>query len=82
MTDSYYVRTASGGLVPLSAVVSKVRRNRPGSLTEYQQLNSAVIGALPSPGVSLGDGVDWFNEQARPLLPAGDTTISVSPGSS
>ncbi|MCB1630981.1 MAG: efflux RND transporter permease subunit [Pseudomonadales bacterium] len=69
--DSYYVRTASGGLVPLSAVVSKVRRNRPGSLTEYQQLNSAVIGALPSPGVSLGDGVDWFNEQARPLLPAG-----------
>ncbi|MCG3171156.1 MAG: Efflux pump membrane transporter BepE [Pseudomonadales bacterium] len=69
--DTYHVRTASGELVPLSAVVSRVRQNRPGSLTEYQQLNSATIGALPSPGVSLGEGVRWFEQSGRTLLPAG-----------
>ncbi len=69
--DSYYVRSASGELIPLSAVTSRVRQNRPGALTEHQQLNSATVGALPAPGVSLGDGVNWFEREGRALLPAG-----------
>ena len=54
-----------------SAVVTSSRENRPNRLTEFQQLNSATIGAMMSPGVSLGQGISWFNEQARALLPDG-----------
>ncbi len=69
--DTYYLRTGTGELVPLSAVVTRSRENRPNRLTEFQQLNSATIGAMMSPGVSLGQGISWFNEQARALLPDG-----------
>jgi hydrophobe/amphiphile efflux-1 (HAE1) family protein len=69
--DTYHVRSAGGELVPLSAVISRVRENRPNALTEFQQLNSATIGAMMRPGASLGDGIRWFEEHARTLLPAG-----------
>ena len=71
MLDTYYLRTDSGELVPLSAVVSQARENRPNKLTEFQQLNSATVGALMAPGVSLGQGIAWFEETGRSLLPAG-----------
>jgi multidrug efflux pump subunit AcrB len=71
MLDTYYLRTASGGLAPLSAVVTQARENRPNALTEFQQLNSATIGALTAPGVSLGQGIAWFEESGREMLPAG-----------
>jgi multidrug efflux pump subunit AcrB len=69
--DTYYLRTTNGEQVPLSAVVSRVRENRPNALTEFQQLNSATIGAMMSPGASLGDGIEWFETQGRSLLPQG-----------
>ena len=71
MLDTYYLRAGSGELVPLSAVVSRARENRPNRLTEFQQLNSATIGALMAPGVSLGQGIAWFEDSARGMLPAG-----------
>jgi len=71
MLDTYYLRSGSGELVPLSAVVSQARENRPNKLTEFQQLNSATVGAMMAPGVSLGQGIDWFEETGRSLLPAG-----------
>ena len=71
MLDTYYLRTGSGELVPLSAVVSQARENRPNKLTEFQQLNSATVGALMAPGVSLGQGIAWFEETGRSLLPVG-----------
>ena len=71
MLDTYYLRTDSGELVPMSAVVSQVRENRPNKLTEFQQLNSATVGALMAPGVSLGQGIAWFEETGRSLLPVG-----------
>jgi hydrophobe/amphiphile efflux-1 (HAE1) family protein len=69
--DTYYVRAAAGELVPLSAVVTRTRGNRPEALKEFQQLNSATIGAMLRPGASLGEGVRWFEDNARPMLPAG-----------
>ena len=71
MLDTYYLRTDSGELVPMSAVVSQARENRPNKLTEFQQLNSATVGALMAPGVSLGQGIAWFEETGRSLLPTG-----------
>ncbi len=69
--DTYYLRSASGELVPLSALVTQVRKNRPNALTEFQQLNSATIGAMMSPGAAIGEGIAWFDEVARPMLPEG-----------
>ena len=69
--DGYYLRAASGELVPLSALVTQVRENRPNVLTEFQQLNSATIGAMMTPGLSIGDGIRWFEDVAKPMLPEG-----------
>ena len=69
--DDYHVRTAGGELVPLSAVVSRARENRPERLTEFQQLRSATIGAMLRPGATLGEGIRWFDDNARGMLPAG-----------
>ena len=71
--DGYYLRAANGELVPLSALLTPARKNRPNALTEFQQLNSATIGAMMMPGATMGDGIRWFDDVAKPMLPAGFT---------
>ncbi|MDP2621591.1 MAG: efflux RND transporter permease subunit [Hyphomicrobiales bacterium] len=65
----YFVRSASGGLVPLSAVVSVSTQVAPSSIEQFNQLNSATIAALPLPGVATGDGLQTIVDIARSLLP-------------
>jgi multidrug efflux pump len=67
----YYVRSVSGDMVPLSAVVSISNNASPASVEQFNQLNSATISALPLPGVTTGDGLQAIEEIARPLLPDG-----------
>ena len=71
--DGYYLKAANGELVPLSALLTPIRKNRPNALTEFQQLNSATIGAMMMPGAAMGEGIRWFEEVARPMLPGGFT---------
>jgi len=68
---SYYVRSVTGEMVPLSAVVSVSTNASPAAILQFNQLNSATIAALPVPGVTTGDGLQTIEEIARPLLPAG-----------
>ena len=67
----YYVRSVTGEMVPLSAVVSVSMNASPAAILQFNQLNSATISALPVPGVTTGDGLATIEEIARPLLPAG-----------
>ncbi|MCV0393732.1 MAG: efflux RND transporter permease subunit [Rhizobiaceae bacterium] len=67
----YFVRSASGEMVPLSAVVSINTNASPASIEQFNQLNSATISALPVPSVSTGEGLATIEEIARPLLPDG-----------
>lgn len=67
----YYVRTASGEMVPLSTVVKVTMRNQPDKLVQFNQLNSATFSAIPMPGVTLGDAVTFLEGKTRELLPAG-----------
>lgn len=67
----FYIRATTGDMVPLSAVTRLESRAAPQSLTQFNQLNSATIEALPVPGVSTGDGLETLQEIARPLLPDG-----------
>jgi multidrug efflux pump len=75
----YYVTTPSGGgggnggagqPVPLSNLVSLDMDTQANSLTQYNQLNSATFQAVPMPGVTMGQAVDFLEQQTR-NLPAG-----------
>jgi multidrug efflux pump len=66
----YYVPTNTGQLVPLSTIVSIETGTDPNSLTHYNQLNSATFSAVPMPGVTVGQAVDFLEGEAK-KLPAG-----------
>jgi len=68
----YYVTSAAGQQVPLSNLVSVKTITAPNALTRYNQLNSATFQAVPMPGVTMGQAVDFLEQQAA-LLPAGFT---------
>jgi multidrug efflux pump len=63
----YYVATNNGQQLPLSTVVSISTSTAPNSLTHYNQLNSATFSAVPMPGVTVGQAVDFLEGEARKL---------------
>ena len=63
----YYVRSAAGQPVPLSNLVKVSLRTAPNALTHYNQLNSATFQAVPMPGVTMGQAVDFLEQQAKQL---------------
>jgi multidrug efflux pump len=71
MLKDYYVRSASGDLVPLSTIVTMKRSVEPTDRTQFQQLNSLVIQGVTRPDVALGDALDYLTETAQQSLPKG-----------
>ena len=69
--DNYYVSAANGTSVPLSSLVSMTLEPQPSSLPRFSQLNSAVISAVPMPGSSIGDAIQWLKDSSKELLPQG-----------
>ncbi|MEG6509777.1 efflux RND transporter permease subunit [Methyloligella sp. 2.7D] len=69
----YQVRTQAGTLVPLSNVASVSQTVQPNALTSFQQLNSATFTAVPFPGRTLGEAVDYLEQTADRIFPAGFT---------
>src|SRR5690606_23832435 len=65
----FFVRSATGQMVPLSAVTTISTGVAPTAIHQFSQLNSATISALPMPGVTTGDGLAALEQIARPLLP-------------
>jgi multidrug efflux pump len=63
----YYVRSAAGDPVPLSNLVAVSGTTAPNALTRYNQLNSATFSAVPMPGVTMGQAVDFLEQQAKQL---------------
>lgn len=72
--DNYYIRAANGEMFPLSTVVSLHPEVVPEQLKRFQQLNSATISAVPMPGVSLGEALNFLQTQANQILPPGYST--------
>jgi multidrug efflux pump len=82
----YYVKSAAGQPVPLSNLVTLSMDTGPNALTQYNQLNSATFQAVPMPGVTTGQAVDFLEQQVK-NLPAGfshdylsDTRLYVKEG--
>jgi multidrug efflux pump len=65
-----YVPTNTGQQVQLATVVTIETATDPNALTHYNQLNSATFQAVPMPGVTVGQAVDFLEEQAK-NLPSG-----------
>ena len=61
----YQIRTSSGALVPLSNVASVKKVVQPNSLTNFQQLNSATLSAVPFPGRTVGEAIDFLKQKAE-----------------
>ncbi|MBI2233426.1 MAG: MexW/MexI family multidrug efflux RND transporter permease subunit [Micavibrio aeruginosavorus] len=70
LLTQYYVRAASGEMVPLSAVVNVSMRTQPDKLVQFNQLNSATFSAIPMPGVAMGDVVSFLEGKAKEILPS------------
>jgi multidrug efflux pump len=71
MLKDYYVRSASGDLVPLSNIVTLKQSVEPTDRTQFQQLNSLVIQGITSPNVALGDALEYLTGTAQQSLPKG-----------
>lgn len=63
---NYYVRTGAGKLVPLSTVVSVEIKPQPNKLPQFNQMNSATLSAVLMPGVTMGQAVNFLQQQALP----------------
>ncbi len=61
----YQIRTSAGTLVPLSNVASVTKVVQPNSLTNFQQLNSATLSAVPFPGRTVGEAIDFLKKEAE-----------------
>jgi multidrug efflux pump len=67
----YYVRAANGESIPLGSLIKIDVVAEPRALPHFNQLNSATVGAVPSPTVAMGDAINWFNTVAVDKLPNG-----------
>jgi multidrug efflux pump len=68
---NYHIRADNGELVPLSSLVTLEKTVQPRELKRFQQLNSATISGIPSPGVSLGEAIGFLQQTAEETLPRG-----------
>jgi multidrug efflux pump len=62
----FYVKTASGALVPLSTVTHVEMRPQANQLVQFNQMNSTTLKALPRPDVSMGEAVAFLKAQSLP----------------
>lgn len=68
-----YVKTTNGDFVPLSTVVKINYSVQPNALTQFQQLNAATLSGMIMPGHTLGEGLQFLQEEADKNLPHGMT---------
>ncbi|MGV1013876.1 MAG: multidrug efflux RND transporter permease subunit [Methyloceanibacter sp.] len=69
----YQVRTRDGSLVPLSNIATVKKTVEPNALTNFQQLNSATLQAVPFPGRTVGEAIDFLKQKAAESFPEGFT---------
>ncbi|MGC9423860.1 multidrug efflux RND transporter permease subunit [Vibrio sp.] len=69
--NNYFVRAIDGKMIPLGSLITIDVVAEPRALPHFNQLNSATIGAVPSPGTAMGDAISWFENIASTKLPKG-----------
>ena len=51
--------------MPLSNVARVTKVVQPNALTNFQQLNSATLSAVPFPGRTVGEAIDFLKKKAE-----------------
>lgn len=69
--ERYYVRSASGDSIPLSALVETRLDAEPRSLKQFNGLNAATISLVPMPGVAMQEALDALEALNKQMLPDG-----------
>jgi multidrug efflux pump len=87
--NSYYVRSQSGEMVPLSAIAEITTAAGPVAIEQFNQLNSATISAFQMIGTTTDDGLAALREIAAEVMPdgfyedyAGDSRLAIQEGNS
>ncbi|MDA9557754.1 multidrug efflux RND transporter permease subunit [Vibrio sp.] len=65
--NQYFVRGADGRSIPLGSLMTIDVIAQPRALPHFNQLNSATIGMVPSPGIAMGDAIAWLENVASEL---------------
>jgi multidrug efflux pump len=65
--EGYYVPSITRQQIPRSSLVTIKTDTDPNALTHYNQLNAATFQAVPMPGVTVGQAVDFLEQQAKNL---------------
>ena len=73
MLENFYLRSDAGELVPLSSVVSFESTVEPSKRTQFQQLNAVTVEGVMANGITLGEAVNFLEEQAQEQFPRGFT---------
>jgi multidrug efflux pump len=68
---NYYVRTASGTLVPASTFSRIEQRVVPESINRFQQLNAVTIEGVIAPSVSLSQALEFLRNATQQAAPSG-----------
>jgi multidrug efflux pump len=63
----FYVKAASGKLVPLATVVRVDMRPEANRLPQFNQMNSATLSAVLAPGATMEQAISFLEKQPLPL---------------
>jgi multidrug efflux pump len=69
--NNIYLKTSSGEQVPLSSILTISKQVEPSKRTQFQQLNSLTIEGILRPGITMGDGLTYLEEEAKNTFPKG-----------
>ena len=67
----FFVRSASGEMVPLSSVVTLHPQVTAAQIEQFNQLNSTTLQAMPMVGMASGDGLAALEKIANEVMPDG-----------
>lgn len=69
----YYVRSENNRPVPLSELVEIELKGEPLQLIQFNQINAVTLGAVPAPGVTMGQAIAFLEKTSAEVLPKGFT---------
>jgi HAE1 family hydrophobic/amphiphilic exporter-1 len=69
----FYVRSESGGMIPLENLVTIAQTSTPQVISHYNLFRSAEIAGAAAPGFSSGQAISAMEQLAKKVLPQGYT---------
>lgn len=72
--QNIFVRGKSGEMIPLTHLLTVDETVSPRELNHFGQRRAVVLSANLAPGFSMGEALEWLEDTAQRVLPAGYST--------